>query len=162
MEIKEFNSMLENRLTSTRDVLIRKKKEYAPGADRLEQFKNAGTYLQTSPEFACLAFATKHLTSLRDLVLGLSTIVEEDKAKAIELVDEKIGDTIAYMVLLEGLLKERIELTEGVLNDKVRVSPVSRKSRRSRKALGDSAEQKPVNNPLPIVQSETIDMFWSK
>ena len=53
----------------------------------------------------------KHLVSLFDIVDNW-----QRKQASVEMIDEKIGDTINYCVLLEALLKEKLIITTFVNN----------------------------------------------
>ena len=117
MNIKKFNKMLEKRVEKTRQVLDSKNKEYASDVDKLHNFKRAGNMLQCSPEFALVGMWTKHIISLLDIVdkinkedvkLNNMFVCKPDDV-TIPLVEEKIGDAINYLILLEALIKERYE-----------------------------------------------------
>jgi len=105
----EFEALLTARLTKTRNLLSKKGDEYAPGADRLSNFHRAGEVLNCSPERALLGYATKHLVSVMDIIDGLD---RADVPPDLGAVDEKIGDLVAYMILLESLLTERAATRE--------------------------------------------------
>jgi hypothetical protein len=96
----EFNKLLESRIVKTRAALAAKAGEYATVGDRLHNFTRAATLLRTSRPRACLGFLTKHLVSVIDIVEGY----EPECPPPATLVDEKIGDTINYLILLEALL----------------------------------------------------------
>lgn len=102
MTSTEFDTILEARLDSTRSVLSTKAGEYATAADRLHNFKRAAELLRTTKAKACLGFLTKHLVSIVDMAEGH----DDDCLPPVALVNEKIGDAICYLVLLEALLKE--------------------------------------------------------
>ncbi len=102
MTPEQFDKILSRRLDLTRTVLGSKAKEYAAGEDRLHNFHAAGRLLGTAPEAALLGFLTKHLVSVVDLVKALPGVVPPRA-----YVDEKVGDCINYLILLEALLSER-------------------------------------------------------
>lgn len=99
MTHEAFDKLLESRLSAIKAVLGTKAKEYATGEDRLHNFKSSADILRCSPEEACLSFMVKHLTSIIDMVKSETT-------PAAAVVDEKIGDAINYLILLEALFKE--------------------------------------------------------
>lgn len=105
MEAKRFNEILEERVQKTLTVLAQKAVEYAPGMDRLHNFKRAARMTGETPLQVCLGFMVKHLVSVFDIVDGLANSVVVRTA----MVDEKIGDSINYLILLEALIRERIE-----------------------------------------------------
>ena len=99
METKIFDAILKNRIESIQIVLGSKAKEYAHGDDRLWNFKVAARANGTTQAKALWGMATKHLVSVMDLVTG--RLVSSP-----EMVDEKIGDLINYLILLEAILSE--------------------------------------------------------
>ena len=96
---EQFNEILEKRILSIKSILGNKAKEYAMGGDRLHNFKVAARVKNESPEKALWGMAIKHLVCIIDMVDG------ELEATA-PMVDEKIGDMINYLILLEALMKE--------------------------------------------------------
>jgi hypothetical protein len=111
MENKEFDVILETRIDLMRSVLQKKAGEYASADDRLHNFKRAGAMLGVTSETALLGMLVKHLVSLFDIVDNW-----QRKQASVEMIDEKIGDTINYCVLLEALLKEKLIITTFVNN----------------------------------------------
>jgi hypothetical protein len=101
MDQKTFSKILENRLKQIKSVLGEKAGEYAQRGDRLHNFKVAARANQMSPEQALWGMATKHLVSVMDLVNG-------DLCAKPAVVNEKIGDMINYLILLEAIFKEDI------------------------------------------------------
>ena len=101
MDSETFNYLLERRLGFTRSVLGYKAQEYATNDDRLHNFKVAARVGNTTPKKALFNFMLKHLVSLMDFI--------DEPARATPLlIDEKIGDLINYLILLEALFKEDI------------------------------------------------------
>lgn len=103
MTNEQFHALLHSRLEKSESTLGTKAVEYARG-DRLSNFKRAAAALRCSPEQACINFWMKHVVSILDMVND----IEEGKPSAsLEMWDEKIGDSINYMILLEALVKDR-------------------------------------------------------
>lgn len=102
MTDQEFDAVVMARLEKIKLVLGKKAAEYARG-DRLSNFKKAASAMSCTPEQACVAFWMKHVISINDLVNDL----QAGKNATPEMWDEKIGDAINYMVLLDGLISER-------------------------------------------------------
>ena len=104
MNADTFNQLLERKLADSRAVLASKATEYSHGGDRLSNFKRAAGMLDCEPEAALLGFVTKHITALYDFVAGLpgGDITLEQWA-------EKTGDIRNYMILLDGLIEERLD-----------------------------------------------------
>lgn len=99
MDTAAFNKVVDRRIQRVRDILMAKAKEYAIG-DRLYNFKRAATILGTTPEKALAGMFMKHLVSVLDLVEGSTEATEA-------MADEKIGDAINYLILLDAIFKER-------------------------------------------------------
>lgn len=98
MQIEKFNIILKKRLSSIESVLAFKAKEYAT-QDRLHNFKVAARINNTTPAKALWGMALKHLVSITDII---ERPIDFDP----EIIDEKIGDMINYLILLEAILKE--------------------------------------------------------
>lgn len=99
MNNKDFQEILERRLLKIEEVLVYKAKEYAQDGDRLNNFKVAGRIQNESPAKALWGMAVKHLVSIEDIIEGRLSASDG-------IVDEKIGDMINYLILLEAVLKE--------------------------------------------------------
>lgn len=101
----EFDLLLEERIAKMRAVLKGKAAEYASPKDRLYNFKRASEYrIGSSAASALLGMLVKHWVSIE-------TIVVDDQHAMLDLptVNEKIGDAVNYLVLLEAVLIERIK-----------------------------------------------------
>ena len=107
MKQTDLDKIIAFRCGKIADVLKSKNREYAPGDDALHNFKRAGQMLGQSPESALVGFWAKHIVSILDIVNDLPGPGESMDYLDIDLVDEKIGDAINYLVLLESLIKER-------------------------------------------------------
>lgn len=99
MTNNQFNLILKNRLESISDVLEKKAEQYAHGDDCLHTFRAAARVNNTSVKKALWGMATKHLVSTMDLVSG-------DLKNTQQVVSEKLGDLINYLILLEAALWE--------------------------------------------------------
>lgn len=97
----QFSKILDARVTAIRSTLSNKAKEYAVG-DRLYNFNRAAEILRTTAEKALLGMFTKHLVSVIDLVEKSISVTEA-------VINEKLGDAINYLILLEAMLKESTE-----------------------------------------------------
>jgi len=103
MTAKEFDALLNRRQVLSRDVLAAKAGEYASDMDRLHNFRAAARVQACSPEVACVGMMTKHFVSVLDIVRDIEVVLPSQ-----ELLDEKIGDIVNYLHLLEGLIVDRI------------------------------------------------------
>lgn len=99
----EFDKVVAGACGAIVKVLQSKAKEYARG-DRLSNFKKAAAAMSCTPEQACVAFWMKHVISINDLVNDL----QSGKVASLAMFEEKIGDSINYMVLLKALVAERL------------------------------------------------------
>jgi hypothetical protein len=101
MTNEEFQTILADRISKIESILASKAKEYAR-EDRLHNFKRAAVMLRCTPERALLGMMAKHLISILDIVDS----IDEGEMQVKSMVDEKIGDAINYLILLEALIKE--------------------------------------------------------
>lgn len=102
MNTAEFDRIVAERMRKIGTVLSAKAKEYARG-DRLSNFKRAAAMLNCTPESALVGMMAKHWVSILDMVDD----VETGQLNPPAAWDEKIGDAINYLVLMEGLIIER-------------------------------------------------------
>ena len=97
-----FNKFLQRRLDEIRRILGIKGAEYARDADRLSAFKDAASFQGCTPEQALWGMASKHIIALNDFIKhpgGTSYLQWEEKA----------GDTINYLILLLGVIREKFD-----------------------------------------------------
>ena len=110
MNEKDFNKIAEATMAWCMKTLCAKGDEYARGGDRLWNFKVAGRKLNCHPAEALAGMMVKHTVSVDDIIDGLAKGIVPPK----ELVAEKIGDSINYLLLLEGLVEEERQRREEV------------------------------------------------
>ncbi len=104
MKTEKFNQVIEHRLSESKRILIEKAKEYAKGDDdRLHNFNRAAAITGQSRERCLFGFALKHLVSVMDII---DSIEKGDIPKR-ELTQEKIGDLVNYLLLLEASIEHR-------------------------------------------------------
>ena len=108
METKDFNEIVKIRLEKTSKTLTAKADEYARG-DRLSNFKQIGGLLHCTPEKALIGLVSKHIVALVDFIND----IDNNIFQSYERWDEKIGDIIAYMALLDALIQERDSIKHG-------------------------------------------------
>ena len=102
----EFDYLLKVILDRTTKVLKSKSDEYSTDADKLHNFKRAGAMLQCTPEKALVGMWTKHIISILDIV----NMIEQHKIyPSKQLLAEKCGDSINYIILLEVIIRENID-----------------------------------------------------
>jgi len=105
MNTKDFNKLLELRIADMRSSMASKSSEYASSVDKLHNFKRAGRVLSCNPQRALVGMWVKHLVSVLDIV----DKTESGVLPSEELWNEKIRDSINYLVLLEAIIKEQIK-----------------------------------------------------
>ncbi len=105
MNNEVFGKVLSGRLQRIRETLAGKADEYARG-DRLSNFKKIARFRDVTPEDALMGLVMKHIAALDDFVADLGRDIHQPLSRW----DEKIGDIMCYMVLLEALIEERANL----------------------------------------------------
>jgi len=116
MDSETLNRIIENRCQRIKAVLSIKNKEYAPNRDALHNFKRGGKMLDKTPESILIGFWMKHIISILDIVDSLPLNAAPGQVN-LEMLDEKIGDAVNYLILLESLIIERNELKPVREND---------------------------------------------
>ena len=114
MTTEDFNVLVKERCDKTMITLTQKADEYARG-DRLSNFKRIAAMRQCIPEEALLGLISKHWIATLDFVDDLNKGLLQPMPRW----EEKIGDIIAYMILLEALVSERSFI--GTVNERKRV-----------------------------------------
>jgi hypothetical protein len=110
MNSEDFEDIFEQQVTRCREVLTAKAKEYAQDYDRLHNFKVAGQFIQGTPEQALWGFLVKHLVSLSDMIPTSSS----NEGYSTDLWDEKIGDSINYLILLRALVYDMAPMPKSL------------------------------------------------
>lgn len=100
----QFDTLVDTRCMQIKRTLIEKGKEYRRNNDPLHNFRIAAKVQNTTEEKALWGFAAKHYVSFLDIIND----AEQGKLPTMEIVDEKIGDLINYLILCEASLKEKI------------------------------------------------------
>ncbi len=97
-----FTKLVNKRLDLTKDTLCAKAEEYARG-DRLSNFKQVAHLLGSTLEKALLGMVVKHIVATVDFISD----IDNGTVQPYERWNEKLGDIIAYMILLDALINER-------------------------------------------------------
>lgn len=98
MNTEQFNAIINEQIKRCTDTLIVKAKEYATD-DRLHNFKVAAELEGITPVAALAGMMSKHTVSVYDMCTSGAEY-------PIELWNEKIGDSINYLLLLSALVRE--------------------------------------------------------
>lgn len=101
----DFQAIVANRVTLINHVLAIKGKEYRRGGDAMHNFNRAAAISNTSREKALWGFATKHLVSFLDILDD----VEKGNLPSEDLLSEKIGDLVNYLILCEASILDKIK-----------------------------------------------------
>ena len=107
--MNSFDEVVDDRIEKIRSVLQKKAVEYSGDGDRFHNFNVAAHIVGSTPEKALRGMMLKHLVSVFDLVEWAQT---GDERLSEPLIDEKIGDLINYLILLEAMLKQRVSTNE--------------------------------------------------
>lgn len=104
MTAKEFKRLVKARQKHTDITLLQKGEEYSRNGERLHNFYRAAAMNNQTPEQALWGMLSKHLVSLKDMVdrTEKSIYPTEDQ------INEKLGDIINYLHLLEGLFNSHL------------------------------------------------------
>lgn len=104
MTREEFSKKVEKRINLVRQTLLTKHKEYAKDDNVFRNFDEAagGFSLHSTSAEVLWSYMTKHLVSIKDIVV-------DNKPVKPEVVSEKIGDVINYLILLEAMLNQQSE-----------------------------------------------------
>ena len=102
MKTPEFNKVVERRIELIKSSLTSKQKEYSKDNDKLHHF-NIGSKITSKPREQVLwGMALKHLISVIDIIDNINELPSES------LLEEKVGDMINYLILLEASVKDKI------------------------------------------------------
>ena len=121
MTIETFNAIVNEQIDTCTNMLTGKGLEYAPdaakekgpelaplgyekstttkNADRLAHFKKAAAIMSTTPKAALLGMLSKHIVSVSDMCT-------DNRNYPIEKWDEKITDSINYLLILRAIVEE--------------------------------------------------------
>ena len=100
-----FKRLVKARQQHTNATLIVKAEEYSRNKDRLHNFQQAAIMNEQTPEQALWGMLSKHIISIKDMVNDTALGIYPTEAQ----IDEKLGDVISYMHLLEGLFVDSSE-----------------------------------------------------
>ena len=110
MQNDRFNEVIEATLDNAKRVLTRKSAGYSTEEDRLHNFRTGAALNGTTMEQVCWGMATKHIISIRDMVMSGETYDAD-------IWDEKLGDAINYLALLKAITAEASTPSDESLAD---------------------------------------------
>lgn len=121
MTHEEFGKLFEARVKKSRETLVTKAQEYATDNDRMHNFRVAAALRGTTIEDALWGMAAKHIVSVSDMVR--KTTIPGDQTICsnlpdLEQWDEKLGDALNYMFLLDAVIQQLYSLPpKGIMYD---------------------------------------------
>ena len=114
MNNEDFKVVVDGCIENIKQVLESKSQEYSSKEDKLHNFVAAAKLMRCkTKEYALLGMLNKHLVSVIDMIVKYE---QEGIWPSAKLVNEKIGDSINYFVLLKACFMEDIYNKE---NDKM-------------------------------------------
>ena len=101
MTKEEFDNFLSTVFNRTIKMFNIKRNEYACDDDVFRSFRlGTGFSIHDEPSQVAYEYLCKHLESIR-------TMVKNSENIETEYIEEKIGDAMNYLVIIDGLLKEK-------------------------------------------------------
>jgi hypothetical protein len=107
MDSNYANKIIKDQLKICESLLCSKAKEYSLEKDRLASFKTGAKLQGITPKQCLLGYATKHIVSITDMI-------KTDKKFTLARWEEKITDTINYLLLLKAMVEEELLVEGGV------------------------------------------------
>lgn len=99
MKAHEFELIFEYIVGRSREVLVAKRGEYAADDNVFSNFEAAAGLLRSSQPEALWGMLVKHIVSINDMV-------QSQDYYPPEVWDEKIGDSINYLILLRAMMAD--------------------------------------------------------
>lgn len=106
MTVTLFEKVVNEQINRCEDLLVNKGREYAPGEDRLAAFKKAAALQDCTQLEAALGMLAKHLVSVTDMI-------QSREHYTTSRWDEKITDTINYLLIIRAIVEEEHEHEEN-------------------------------------------------
>jgi hypothetical protein len=100
MTHEDFARLLESRIAKIKRTLSEKAVEYASKDDRLHSFSDIGLITGNMTKEVWMVLFAKHLVSIVDMIKSKENFPGQ------AWIDEKIGDAINYLILLEAIFAE--------------------------------------------------------
>jgi len=110
MTENRFEQIVDETLNQIKEVLIIKGKEYRRNKDPFHNFNQGSIRSQQHPLKVLDGFLLKHEVSISDIC---DDIIYYDKKPKIEIVNEKLGDNLIYLVIKKAMLIDIIEEDES-------------------------------------------------
>lgn len=104
MNTEQFNQTVTERCEKIKNTLTKKAKEYSKNDDRLHNFNRAAQLSGNIREKALWGMMLKHEISMLDILDD----IENGKLPSREYLDEKLGDFVNYLLLVEASIIDRL------------------------------------------------------
>lgn len=104
MKAEKFNEIVNEQCRIISDTLLKKAGEYATEQDRFHNFNVGSKELGLTRLKYAESLMQKHITSVRDMINQW-----DEKVFPIAHIEEKIGDSINYLILIKGMMLEEQE-----------------------------------------------------
>lgn len=105
MNRADFETVAKQTINHCWDLLFDKSKEYANDEDRLANFKQATSLMNTNPARVCMFYATKHIASMAKIAEDIDKGIYPSE----ETLTEKVGDFINYGLLFQANVLELLQ-----------------------------------------------------
>lgn len=103
MNPKEFEKIRDRRVKKMVEVSEEKRRVYATPDDEFYNLRRSAKITNTDIATTWKVKMAKQLTTVLDMLEGRITPTQE-------LIDEKLGDVCVYMIIAEGILREKMAL----------------------------------------------------
>ena len=108
MNRQELSDYVDYVKQRTSKVLQNKGNEYSYNNGAFENFEEGVAIgLSETREAVAWGYVTKQIQSVRAMIKALEEGTAKDSDFTPEFIDEKFGDVINYMILIEAMFKER-------------------------------------------------------
>jgi len=105
MTNQDFNIFLEMILERIKKTLGKKGEEYGIPSSRFSNFEDIAEVTKLPLEEGAFILMLKHFTIITDICMKRYPANKITK----DLITEKFGDCINYLILIEGILKEKLK-----------------------------------------------------
>jgi hypothetical protein len=102
MNNDKFEEVVNKQLKICKNILLERAGVYSTEKDRLSNFKQIAGMRKITPEEACISLVSKHIVALSDFSKNPSKVPYSQ-------FEEKITDTINYMLLLKAIVDGRMK-----------------------------------------------------
>ena len=113
MNTPDFNVLVDDIQRRSSIVLTKKRQEYAGDDEVFKNFKNGvGISIAKSPVGVAWDYNTKHIQSVKDIVLHIEETGKLPDYVTSAYLDEKFGDVNNYFIIMEGIIREMMRLRD--------------------------------------------------